>query len=360
MRVGVVFSLSIIISVLLARITGVWRENPTYNFLDVAADQVLWSPNSEFLTTVSDNNVSIWSIDNSQPEGTTPFQTFSTSFNFYDPILSWSPNSRTIVAGNDSGILDIYDTQSGQLTHFNAFNDAIYRVSWSVDGDLLAISSGNSTKIIESTNQNNIILLSNIRKLEWAASSVVASAENVSFLQILDPETFVQQSEYYLDFATVSPDGTKIAGVASGRIVVRDLVTGNLLSRGQEGHGATITALTWHPNSQYIASGSGMFGNDYSVRVWNAQNGSEVSRIEGHSSNIVSIRWLGDQDLIVAISDKGEVIVAEISKSRIVDRFRVDGEKYSISPNGTWIAAIDDDRIGIWQSLPDKQTNTPK
>ena len=51
------------------------------------------------------------------------------------------------------------------------------------------------------------------------------------------------------------------------------------------GHYSDVTAILFHPNSNYIATGSA----DRSVRVWDCVSGSCVRLMTGHKVNIVSI-----------------------------------------------------------------------
>jgi WD40 repeat protein len=68
-----------------------------------------------------------------------------------------------------------------------------------------------------------------------------------------------------------------------------------------KGHFAEVYIVAWAPDSKRLASA----GNDQTVQVWDARNGSDPYTYKGHSDRITALDWSHHGDRIVSGSRDG-------------------------------------------------------
>ena len=114
-----------------------------------------------------------------------------------------------------------------------------------------------------------------------------------------------------IEFVTFSPDGTRLA-TAAGE-VVRIWPVGSDLPRTEfRGHARRVQALVWSPDGQLLASG----GQDATVRIWNPADGT--GRLLATAGDSVrSVAWSPDgRSILVGGDEKGG---EKISMPRLLD-----------------------------------------
>jgi WD40 repeat protein len=95
---------------------------------------------------------------------------------------------------------------------------------------------------------------------------------------------------------TWSPDSLYIAsGDRDGTVEVWQVKTRTLITT-YKGHTADVFALAWSPNGRYLASG----GVDHTVQVWLATTGIPLLTYRGHSNDVAALAWSPDSRLIAS------------------------------------------------------------
>lgn len=162
--------------------------------------------------------------------------------------------------------------------------------------------------------------------------------------------------------ARFSPDGSRIASVASdGSLRIWDRVTGKELAQAQ-GIGSGVAGVAWHPNGREVATVSwkrsaerGVWGV---IDLWNAQTGEHLHHIEHGVKPIVSANfapdgsrlYVGTWDFDVGVYDTG-------TWSQRFRLFPPEDEVYKavrecrLNPDGSLLAAAHEDgAVRIWET----------
>ena len=69
------------------------------------------------------------------------------------------------------------------------------------------------------------------------------------------------------------------------------------------GHLADVDCVAWHPNTNYIATGSA----DRTVRLWDVQTGECVRIFTGHRGGVRSLAMSPDGKSMASGSDDGRI-----------------------------------------------------
>lgn len=157
-----------------------------------------------------------------------------------DPIsaLTLSPDKRTLITADESGLVHIWDTETGQ-----------------------------SKKTIQIGQQVTAVAID-------ATSQFLAAARADRSIVLWDLKTGAVRSEFrkhenVVNALAFSPDGTTLASGGDDRTAILwDLASGKS-KRTLKGHDMTVTSLAFSPDSLTLASGSG----NNSVVLWNVTNG---------------------------------------------------------------------------------------
>jgi WD40 repeat protein len=229
--------------------------------------------------------------------------------------MRFAPHRYRLVTGSATGVLRVWDTQSGDLLHHRpAHNQHILYAEFSAAGDEIVSASTDQTGAVWTADlRDRITNLSVHRGYVLRAhfspdgkTVVTASADHSA--TVFDTESgtvlisLVGHEEPVTD-AVFSPDGTKIASVSSdGTARLWDalpLPRLTLLGR----HRGEISSLAISPDSRLVASA----GKDGEVRVWNL-GGGLVRRLRTGGA-VVRAAFSRDGSLLVAASADGKAHV---------------------------------------------------
>ena len=314
-----------------------------------------WSSNSGQLAIGYSNGlVSVWSVsDLTNLEVTN-------SASYVKPQVSvtsldFAPSGSVLAIGFSNGEISIWDLEDNTQQSLDDPKDPVRLLQWSPDGTKLASALDDHILLWDAVSGETLASLpEHAIQVSWSPTSEhLVSRTLTGLTNVWELETGQLVSSIHRGApADLSPDGLLIGVGTANEIELRDVMNGQLVSRYSDGHQAGVSAIAWSSDGHRLASGSGILGDDYTVRIWNADNGNEEIVLTGHEDNVISLLWYPDDSHLVSASFDDTVRVWDTIAGQPVGTFRMqinDVSKIAVSPNGELVATIDGDgSVNIW------------
>lgn len=153
-----------------------------------------------------------------------------------------------------------------------------------------------------------------------------------------------------------SPDSKRIVSSSKKGIIIWDVQKADSLF--EIASEESVSHVTYSPNGLLIAASA----SDYTVKVWNAENGRLFRVFKGHRGNVDCITFSPDSKRIVSSSDDRTIRIWDIynnycvqpsfqahSESKIVNSI----EAMAFSPNGDLLVSSTNNGIKLWNVSED-------
>lgn len=332
------------------QIKEIWASAGTIADID-------WSPDGSQIVSVSSNDtrVRVWDVATSEPVN------LFTGHVGWIFSVAWSPDGSTIASGDGAtglafpSTLILWDAATGAevaLTPIESTEEDfgfIDELLWSPDGSrLAAVRDSNQTGktslyVWDETTENLIFQLSperaRVTPIAWQNDNktIVSGVMSLGVPLLLDDGTNTDSAVMWFDteigdlireLATdeftmqmsVEPDGQLIANGQSGRDNrIQFLNEGGDLLFETDLLPQRLTAMTWHPDGNIIATAT--LGNlvDPIIEIWQIQENRivKVLSFSAHLSfgtGITDLAWSTDGQYLASSADDGQIIIWELSQ----------------------------------------------
>jgi WD40 repeat protein/serine/threonine protein kinase len=301
---------------------------------------VAFSPDGKRLASASgDGTVKVWDAQTGQ-------ELLPIKAGGYIRSVAFSPDGKRLASF--SGPLKVWDAQTGQQLLSLEGGTASYSstVVFSPDGKRLASASGGSDPSVKIWDaQTGRELLAIQRDRLYGDANVVFSPDGkrlASGSQVWDAQTgqellSLKGGGNNLAF---SPDDKRLAsatrtwGSGEGGVKVLDAQTGQELLTLKGAAREGITGLAFSPDGKLLAGGSW----DETIRLWDAETGRQVARLQGHMSGIDTVAFSPDGQRLASASRDTTVKVWQTRALTNQEALTLKG-----GANGVWGVAFSPD-----------------
>ena len=300
-------------------------------------------------------------------------RTFRTNVAGYDGI-SISPDDKIIAAANWNGILNLWESASGNLIHSFTHNTC-YRadVQFSPDGRQVAATSHDNVRIWDVVTKKETMFLPG--KANDGATCLafhpngtklaVGYGYRLRTVRIWDlkkGKVLFQLPDHTQSLSSVafSPDGSLIASATgswdwqtrspgqSGEVKLWDAATGKELKR-LAGHKFAITRVAFSRKGNWLLTAS----TDGTIKTWNIKNGTPIWTFQGHEGWVCGACFTRDGNRIVSSGSDTTVRVWDAWAGEELYLLRGhETHVYSVtaSSNGKWFASGDWGTVKVWDA----------
>ncbi|MDI3384920.1 NB-ARC domain-containing protein [Streptomyces sp. B-S-A8] len=353
------------------------------------------SPDGTWLATADGTTVRIWD------RATTTCTHTLTGHTRWVRDVAIAPDGTWLATAGDDGTVRIWDGATGTCTHTLTGNTGrVQAVAIAPDGTWLATASGETVRIWDrSTGTCTHTLTGHTGRVQAVAiapdGTWLATGGDDRTVRIWDrPASSAAAAgrSHRVDVVAVAPDGTWLATAGDdGTVRIWDGATGTC-THTLTGHTGRVQAVAIAPDGTWLATASGE-----TVRIWDRSTGTSTRTLTGHTSEVQAVAiapdgtWLatasGETVRPVNLSrtrrgdlppggvlrttdrdaERGEIVTP--GEVRIWDRatgactntligHRGSMRAVAIAPDGTWLAALINSAVWIWDRATGTRTDT--
>ena len=226
--------------------------------------------------------------------------------------IAWSSDGQILASSSNDFTIKLWDTMTGQ--YFQTLRAGLNSsITWSPDGHILAAGAIGSLILWDRDTGQLLRALGGhsswVLNLLWSPDGqTLASAAKDNIIRLWDIGTgkllrsLIGHSDEINSLAW-SPDGQTLASAAKDNIIkLWDIGTGKLL-RSLIGHSDEINSLAWSPDGQTLASAA----KDRTILLWRPQTGQEMAILEGHTTDVLCISFFFNGRLLASKSLDGAI-----------------------------------------------------
>ncbi|KAJ3532884.1 hypothetical protein NMY22_g7564 [Coprinellus aureogranulatus] len=282
--------------------------------------------------------------------------------------VTFSPDGSKVVSGSDDSTIRVWDAKTGQPlgSAIKGHQGCVYSAVFSPDGS--RIVSGSRDKTIRIWDALTGEALGDpIEGHAGDVNTVAVSPDGLKIISGSDDRTIrvwdAQNRQLVLGplqghtgailSVAVSSDGLRIvSGSRDNTIRVWDAWSGQDMFSPIEGHSGCVCTVTFSPDGSKIVSGS----YDRTIRLWDAQSGHAVGRpMEGHSNWVTAVTFTPDGLKIISGSEDGTIRIWDLQADHTTGDLEHchTGSVTSVaySPDGSRIVSGSNDKtVRVWDA----------
>ncbi len=283
--------------------------------------------------------------------------------------VAWSPDNKKLAAGDASGLITIWDSVTHKVIQQISGSGPILSLAWSPDGRHLATAADQYSSSVAIWDMKGTQIQSCMLSNDVGTVNAIAWSPDGKQLALAGSEAVIdlcntangQVSTLYQDdsgenqdgYLTVcwSPDSREVAfGGGNMTFDIIDAVTKKII----KGYlGASIVYMAaWSPDGRYVASGG--YGGGTTLLHPGASGDSSFSLAGDTGATVSAASWSPKSNYIAIATRSGLVQIGSLVGARIIFVYSSHFTPVfavAWSPNGQAIASADQDgNVLVWQA----------
>ncbi|AUT02766.1 hypothetical protein CLI64_21510 [Nostoc sp. CENA543] len=332
----------------------------------------LWDIDGTELRTLRGHNASVWGVSVSRDgrfiasagaenlvrlwQSQNPFQTSVIAHSAGMWSIDITADSSSIATASHENVAKFWSRQ-GKLLQTLTEKSVIFDISFSEDGQLVALFADDATVKIRRRNGSSVANYKDTNgKITDAAISpngqaiAIANVEKIAQIWQRDqPKSRILQGHQAEVWQVVfSPDGKMLASASADGTAKVWTIEGKLLAT-LRGHSASVWRVAFSPDSKMVATGSG----DNTVKLWTV-DGKLLQTFIGHTAAVWGVGFSPDGKMIASGSVDATIKLWRLDGTEITTLrgHTAAIRKIAVSRDGTFVASGGDDNTLIIWNLP--------
>jgi WD40 repeat protein len=312
----------------------------------------VFSPDGKQLAACGENGVQIW--DTATHRAVASWTSDSHFINFG---LAYSPDGKRLAMGSIEGIVEVWDTQTGQKIHtFKGHAGNVGKLAFSPDGTRLVTGGSDGTlRWWDTTRQRDAVSIPKVDLIRenpelspdgQTVTTGVKSGDGKS-IRLWDAQTGQPRGDPIpLPERAIgdewTADGKRLYVADMGRnIRVVDTATAKVVRTFQiEGDGKYFS-FALAPNEKWYAHNAGPMGR--SIKVRSVRTGAELRSLEGFDASVNGLLFSPDGSRLLGMDEDGAVKIWDIESGGEIAAAKFTGlfiSGLSFSPDGKRVAVV--------------------
>ncbi|MFI7672816.1 protein kinase [Actinophytocola sp. NPDC049390] len=318
---------------------------------------VAFSPDDRVLAVASgDGNIVLWRTSLPAASGRAAYSDLS--------------RDGTVVAfGDTEGTVTTFDTATSEATGptMRCDNGAVGPLAVAPDGERIAVPCGEGLEI-RTVGGDEVATYPDVTAIAvtWSpdGDTLAVSTDRAaksSALLLVDADSGDQRELWETGDDTkavwslaFSPGGDRLAtGTLHGRIMLWDTASGDRIGEEMTGHIDTVQDIAFQPHGRLLATS----GWDNTVRLWDPDKGEQVGpALTEHTDRPITVSFSPDGTRLASAGWDGTPLIWDVADHTVQAALREPGDIQAIRflPDGTLVGTGAGGLIATWDADPEK------